>query len=236
MAKQVVFSFLKKVFGPHTCHAIYAALGRVRMEIRMNRRHRRAVKKARRYADARDLRLHLGSGKKNKEGFINIDMRPDVGADLVLDLRRPLPFPDNCCRGIYCEHTLEHVSYPDTHEAFLREVLRVLSPGGEFLLSVPDLDLFVQDFKSPAEDGVYSQYRRAWKDEECLPIKFDTDAEYLNFLFNQFGEHEFIHDEKTLTLFLESLGFVNVQRRAFDPAMDSPSRRYESLLMTAEKP
>jgi len=40
------------------------------------------------------LRLNLGCGRDYRPGFTNIDVRPDVGADLVYDITSPLPFPD----------------------------------------------------------------------------------------------------------------------------------------------
>jgi predicted SAM-dependent methyltransferase len=63
-----------------------------------------------------------------KAGWINIDI--DERADLQLDLRANLPFPDNSVSFIYSEHFFEHLEYPRDTSTFLKESLRVLIPKG----------------------------------------------------------------------------------------------------------
>lgn len=73
--------------------------------------------------------LELGSGGsclKNREpGFITSDVVPDV-SERVIDARE-LPFSDRSLKAIAATHVLHHV--PDL-EAFLREAVRTLVPGG----------------------------------------------------------------------------------------------------------
>jgi len=45
-----------------------------------------------------------------------------------------LPLPDNCLDGIFCLHVLEHVA---DDRAAIRELYRVLKPGGEAVIMVP---------------------------------------------------------------------------------------------------
>ncbi len=65
--------------------------------------------------------------------FIGCDMRSGPGVDRVEDLAG-LSLPDHAARGIVCVDTLEHVY--DVMQA-VREMWRVLAPGGIMLVSAP---------------------------------------------------------------------------------------------------
>jgi SAM-dependent methyltransferase len=58
-------------------------------------------------------------------------MREDVDRRLSIE---ELPFDDSSCDAVICNHVLEHVA--DDRKA-MREILRVLRPGGWALLQVP---------------------------------------------------------------------------------------------------
>lgn len=58
---------------------------------------------------------------------------PEHGTDLVLDLQA-LALPEDCLDVVLCNHVLEHI--PDD-DAALRELRRVLRPGGWAVLQVP---------------------------------------------------------------------------------------------------
>lgn len=64
---------------------------------------------------------------------------PNVRA-VAADLREPLPFPDGIFEAALCHNTLECLT---DKQAFLREVARVLRPGGHLLLSHTDFDTVV---------------------------------------------------------------------------------------------
>jgi ubiquinone/menaquinone biosynthesis C-methylase UbiE len=83
------------------------------------------------------MRLNLGAGDDYREGFVNIDMRDDCGADLVCDART-LPYPDNSVEEILALDFLEHFSKFQT-DALLAEWHRVLRPGGTLSVKMPNL-------------------------------------------------------------------------------------------------
>lgn len=80
-------------------------------------------------------KLNLGSGQFAKKGFVNLDYRADVGADVVHDVNvLPLPFPDNSFSHIEADHVLEHLNSPF---AVMRELHRISEPGGTISIRVP---------------------------------------------------------------------------------------------------
>lgn len=86
-----------------------------------------------------ETRLHLGCGKIDHPGFINIDALPRRHVHYVQAVDRLGRFADGSVDLVYACHVLEHFSHlrvPDV----LREWCRVLKPGGRLCLSVPDFD------------------------------------------------------------------------------------------------
>jgi predicted SAM-dependent methyltransferase len=60
----------------------------------------------------------------------------------------PLPIPDNTYDWVHASHVLEHVPWWNTKKA-LRDVCRVLKPGGKLTVWVPDafkiIDMYIND-------------------------------------------------------------------------------------------
>ena len=195
-------------------------------EMVIRKRHLRGIKNARGYRGLNGLAMQLGSADKTKEGWVNIDLSP--AADLMLDLRDPLPFTDNTFKMIYSEHVLEHFDYPGDITRLLSECYRVLEPGGIFSLSVPDGEPVLRSYtikrEEPAQINMPADL--SW----CR-----THMDCINYFMRQNGEHCWIYDEETMHLLLESVGFSRIQRREFDPALDQEERR-DSLFMHCRKP
>ena len=90
------------------------------------------------------LILNIGcGGHPFPAPWINIDRstgsrgfpcHPDVIADV-----RDLPFDDGSVDAIYAGHVLEHIEYEDCPAA-VREMRRVLRPGGRLAVVGPDMD------------------------------------------------------------------------------------------------
>jgi predicted SAM-dependent methyltransferase len=53
------------------------------------------------------------------------------------DLRNPIPLPDNTVDRIHSEDFMEHVHHPD-YPKLLKEIHRVLKPGGRARMAMPD--------------------------------------------------------------------------------------------------
>lgn len=76
----------------------------------------------------KEVKLNIGCGKKYEKDFIGIDIR-DCGQEIVWDVREGIPFPDESVDFIWSSHVMEHFT-EDESENVLREMYRVLKPGG----------------------------------------------------------------------------------------------------------
>jgi predicted SAM-dependent methyltransferase len=191
--------------------------------------HRQGLRQIRDRALARPVRLNLGSGGARKEGFLNVDLFP--GGDITLDLRKGLPFETGCCELIFSEHFFEHLDYPEAISSLLGECLRVLRPGGQLKFTVPDTEWPLVDYR----DGPDAPYFRACREQSWHPSHYTTRLEHINYHFRQDNEHRFAYDFETAAKVLKSVGFVAIEKRPFDPAIDSPHRRVGSLFVSAQK-
>ena len=83
---------------------------------------------------AGEMVLDLGCGANKAQGAVGADLKPLPGVDVVLDLKKPLPFANGSFRAARLSHIVEHV--PDL-VAFMGEVHRVLIPGGRVHIVTP---------------------------------------------------------------------------------------------------
>ena len=86
------------------------------------------------YDNLRDINLELGGGQNKKTGFLNIDILPGPGVDIVCDISQGLPLKDNSVRHVYSRHFLEHI--PDTVK-LMEEIYRVCQPNALVQIKVP---------------------------------------------------------------------------------------------------
>jgi SAM-dependent methyltransferase len=96
-------------------------------------------------------RLNWGCGPLTPFGWINSDIEAGPGIDVVADIRNGLPFPDNHFDYIVSIHVLPELSYRELDPA-LHELRRVLKPNGVLRLSLPDMDLAINAYRSKDVD------------------------------------------------------------------------------------
>ena len=83
-------------------------------------------------------KLNLGCGVNKLDGYINIDMAPNVAPDKCFDFTScRWPFKDGTVDEIVIFHTIEHIRKP-LHNYVISECGRVLKKGGLLLISFPD--------------------------------------------------------------------------------------------------
>jgi SAM-dependent methyltransferase len=77
--------------------------------------------------------LYIGGAGRNVDGYVNLDLVPTPGVDVVADAEG-LPFPDGLFTRVECDAVLEHVRDP---AQVIQEIRRVLAEGGYVHLVTP---------------------------------------------------------------------------------------------------
>lgn len=144
------------------------------------------------------MKIHLGCGTNYIKGWVNVDLDSPL-ADVHLDLRCPLPYPDASVNFIFNEHFIEHVTREEGL-AFLKECRRVLIPEGVFRVSTPDLRWLVAQYVSGKLDE--------WTDVGWVP---ETSCRLFNEGMRLWG-HQFVYDLPELLLTLREAGFTDVRQ------------------------
>jgi SAM-dependent methyltransferase len=197
-------------------------------------------------------RLHLGAFDQVQEGWLNTDVTPHLFVARVpgvawllhragvigteryaahrsgafhslhyLDVGRRFRFDDDTFEAVYASHVLEHLE-PEVAERCLKEVRRVLRPGGVLRLAVPDLDEVVAGYDPDDPDlflaGLYDAHsgRRS-----------------------RTSLHRWMYNDKSLQALLLRVGFHDVRRCEFRqgrcPDVEKIETRRWSLFMEGVK-
>ncbi len=80
------------------------------------------------------VKIDLGCGENKANDHVGVDKRPLPGVDVVHNLNRGLPFPDDYADEIRAHHILEHLHDP---VFTMGEIWRVLKPDGILDVAVP---------------------------------------------------------------------------------------------------
>lgn len=133
----------------------------------------------------KDIRLHIGAGERKREGFVNIDILPLSGVDIVCDLNGTLPLEDNSVIEVYGEHILEHI---ENFVPLMGELYRVCNDGAVLNFRIP---YYTSEsaFKDPTHrrficERTFSYFsRKAQKDEGLPQYSLPFDFEILGFAY-----------------------------------------------------
>jgi len=129
------------------------------------------------------MKLNLGCGAKPKEGWINIDLYPQVDGVVRGNIEK-LDYPDESVEEICSDMSLEHISYCKTEDV-LKEWFRVLRGGGTIWVRTINLDEICKDWLGKSADytrnlrGMFGsqidegQYHKTGFDFLCLKTLFN---------------------------------------------------------------
>lgn len=152
-----------------------------------------------------DPKLQIGSGPKAVPGWLNSDL---IAGDIYVDLGRRLPFQDSTFAWIFGEHVIEHIT-ENAAMALLRELHRILRPGGVLRLTTPDLKKILAIYED--RNPVISREAYALSLDGQTGKRHETACQVFNDFMRLWG-HRFIYDEEDLTAKLLKTGFSAVTR------------------------
>ena len=143
------------------------------------------------------------------------------------DIVKGLPVPDNSCDGIYCSHTLEHLSLEDFRVS-LKNTYFMLKPGGIFRCVVPDLEIAARDYIHLLEDGD-NEASIHFLNSVMLGMQKRPRGitQLIKALFGN-SHHLWMWDIQSLKTELERSGFKNIRPCLFDDSSDSMFKLVES--------
>jgi len=184
---------------------------------------------------ARGLSLNLGAGFHHRDGWTPVDLMIDPPGGIRWDVRWGLPFEMGSVARIHCEHFVEHLRFPDEVVPALAECFRVLAPGGELRIIVPDAARYIQAYAHRD-----AEFFDAMRELGGAAVPFETEIEIVNQAFRMGGDHQFAWDFPVMRRRLEAVGCRHVEETGYDPArfidQDDDWRRRESLYVAAYKP
>ncbi|MBN1262115.1 MAG: methyltransferase domain-containing protein [Anaerolineae bacterium] len=180
---------------------------------------------------ARDLlpsspRLHLGCGMLRLPGWLNVDV---TGSDFDVDLGGGrLPWRSGVFDTVLSEHLIEHLDLMPELIPLLREVHRVMAPGGELWLSCPDIETVCRAYLDGRVSELLAARLRRWPGYVLgrAPLRLEArmplypkellghipPSHFINDVFHQWGEHKNLFDFDLLVWALGVTGFENVAR------------------------
>jgi ubiquinone/menaquinone biosynthesis C-methylase UbiE len=154
-------------------------------------------------------RLHWGCGDRTPSGWINADIQEGPGIDIGCNILDGLPLASDSIDCIFSEHALQQLEILHVVDA-LRELHRVLKPGGGLRLCLPDLDKAISAYQGGSRD-----YFWCW-DWDTISGNFITQILDYNDTRTPFT-YEFAEE------LLREAGFVNVRRVAYRQTSSSYS-------------
>ena len=210
------------------------------------------------------LKLNLGCGHVQPEGWVNVDgsRRAFFASRLwffdrlmvlfrcwpptefnqktfYANLQKRLPWQNGSVSVIYMGEVLEHFTREDGLQ-LLRECFRILEDGGFIRIRVPDNARFWRNYLAEYEE-VFSKPRQDWTDKHSRWVEmFFRDICVKALRWRSLGHyHKWMYDEVSLIKTLETIGFTDVRRRGLFESSIPDIKEVETrddLTVEARKP
>jgi SAM-dependent methyltransferase len=148
-------------------------------------------------------RLNLGCGPRAAPGWLNCDVRAVPGVDVRFDLRGGIPLATSSIDAVAGIHLLQDLPW-DAVAPALRDLHRVLRPGGVLRLAVPDLDRAIRAYLS----GDAAYFYVPDRDASSLGAKLVTQITWYGSVRTPFT-FEFLHE------WMVAAGFSGIRKLQF---------------------
>lgn len=168
-----------------------------------------------------ERRLEIGPGDRPIEGYEALNIVWTPGTDYVMRATRRMPFDEGTFDSVYASHVLEHIPWYQTTDV-LREWHRIIRPGGQLEIWVPDGLRIAKAFVAGEETGDTEFHKDGW-------FRFNDrkdPAVWANGRIFSYGDgrgtaghfnwHLSLFSERYLKSLFEDAGFTTVRR--MDPS------------------
>jgi len=150
-----------------------------------------------------NCKLHIGCGLNKLKGYINIDIVPLEGCDVVMDATDNLHIiPSDIAVEIKMDNVFEHF-YRDQQPKALKEYQRILKKGGKLIIrGLPNFDAIIEAYLKKEKGVVGEEFDlfNVYRLTHGEPEQGEGDNRV-----NQF--HKDIFTPKSIRKLLENAGF-----------------------------
>ena len=166
-------------------------------------------------------KLEIGPGPKPIADFEVLNIIWTPGTDYVMHATERMPFSDGSFEIIYASHVLEHIPWYQV-EGALREWNRILKPGGQLEIWVPNGYLVAKSLVEAEEKGNVDFYKDGWwKFNEGRDPAVWANGRFFSYgdgkgTAGHFNWHLGMFTERYLKTLLESGGFSETRRMSND--------------------
>lgn len=146
------------------------------------------------------MKINLGCGTRYIDGWINIDWSTKYKVDYSLDIgNAKIPIDDSSADEVISSHLIEHLTRLEgLHH--LKEIYRVLSPGGVLIISWPDINKIINVFLGNDSSMKQLKNNHDW----LIQAIFETQTD--NTIIHKYG-----YTAQTMTNLLKKIGFKDLQ-------------------------
>lgn len=155
---------------------------------------------------------------------------------LVHDLANGIPFESGSVDAVYHSHTLEHLDR-NVADDLLKEVRRVLKPGGIHRIVVPDLELLGRNYVAhldacevdPQQEKAHDDYVFAMLEQSVRreahgtslqsPLRRRVENWLLGDARRRGQTHQWMYDRVNLRVLLLAAGYSEVHQMTYDTSL-----------------